>query len=138
MAAQLGNHFHVFPVTKDGLGERIQKLGTCPDTYQGPCEGAADVHYSADGRFVYGSNRGHNSIVVCKVEEDGTLTSRRWFSCEGDGPKSFYLTEDQRFIYIANQYSGNVVVKQVEEDGAIGETVTEVKIPKAVFVAERG
>ncbi|MBR0153803.1 MAG: lactonase family protein [Lachnospiraceae bacterium] len=136
VAAQLGNHFHVFPVTPAGLGPRIQTADMCPADYNEPCEGAADVHYSADGSLLYGSNRGHNSIVSFRVHPDGTLTEPRWASCGGDGPRSFCLSRDERFLFIANQYSGNVIVKRLTPRGEIGETVAQKKIPQAVFVAE--
>ena len=73
----------------DGSFEEIQKVPTLPEDFTDFNSGAA-VRVSKDGRFVYSSNRGHNSLVVFEVTEDGAglnFIQRR--STEGDFPRDF-------------------------------------------------
>ncbi|MEQ9582904.1 MAG: lactonase family protein, partial [Arenibacter sp.] len=55
-----------------GVFTKIDKKSTLPDDYQGP-NACADIHISNDGKFLYASNRGHNSIAVYSVSESGDL-----------------------------------------------------------------
>ena len=81
---------------------------TLPEDYRGKNQ-CADIHISADGRFLYGSNRGHNSIAVFAIDADsGALTPLQHASVAGDWPRNFALSPDGRFILVANQRSNNI------------------------------
>ena len=70
----------------------------------------AHILLSADGKFLYASNRGHNSIAVFAVNlEDGSLTLLGNKACGGEGPRNFVFSPDERFLLVANQHSANVV-----------------------------
>lgn len=76
----------------------------------------ADIHLSADEQFLYGSNRGENSIVVFKRNtEDGMLKKIQSISVEGDWPRNFTLAPQGNFLLVANQKSNNISVYKVNK-----------------------
>ncbi|MGA0541746.1 lactonase family protein [Neotabrizicola sp. VNH66] len=85
--------------------------------------GAADSHcsdlqISPDGRFLYAGNRGHDSIAVFAVEEDGRLTPQGHTPCGGRTPRNLALTPSGRHLLVANQNSDRVTV--LARDAATG------------------
>lgn len=97
---------------------------------------AADIHLAPDGRFLYASNRGDDSIAAFRLGEDGRATFLERTSAHGRGPRNFCLSPDGRFALIANQYSGNIAVcVRDTESGHIGEMVCDVPAPRAVCLA---
>jgi 6-phosphogluconolactonase (cycloisomerase 2 family) len=83
------------------------------------------IHTSADGRFLYVSDRGdYNHIIVFAIEADGTLREIQRRSSEGREPREFAITPDGRFMLIANQLSDAlVVIRRDAGSGALGETL---------------
>ncbi len=70
----------------------------------------AEIHLSKDGRFLYASNRGHNSITVYGIDPvTGFLDFLQNISTGGDWPRNFSLTPDELFVVVANQKSNNLV-----------------------------
>ncbi len=86
-----------------------QTLSTLPEGFEGK-NYCADIHFSADRKQIYGSNRGDNSIVTFDVEADGTLSSPRHQSCGGNWPRNFAVDPEGNFILVANQRSNLVSV----------------------------
>ena len=87
---------------------------------------AAALHLSADGRFLYASNRGDdNHIAVYAVDAgSGKLRALQRRSSEGRGPREFALAPDGRHLVVANQHSGSLVVIARDPDsGLLGATV---------------
>ena len=70
---------------------------------------SADIHISKDGKFLYASNRGHNSIAIYAIQADGSLNLIGHESTRGDGPRNFAISPDDRFLLVANQNSNNLV-----------------------------
>jgi 6-phosphogluconolactonase len=89
----------------------------------------ADVHASADGRFLYGSNRGHDSIVVYSIDaRNGQLALIGHTSTDGHWPRNFGLDPAGGILLVANQRSGTVVTFRIDPStGTLTELVkTEV------------
>jgi 6-phosphogluconolactonase len=115
-----------------GKWKEIQTVSTLPDDFKGT-NYCADIHVSPDGRFVYGSNRGHNSIAVYKT--DAGTNKLEWItsvSTQGDWPRNFTFSPDGQFLLVANQRSGNIAVFRMDESGIPRFTGNEVKIPAPV------
>ena len=75
----------------------------------------ADVHVAPSGRFLYGSNRGHNSIVVFAIDtRTGKPSLIEHVSTEGNWPRNFVIDPSGRFLLVANQRSDNVVVFRID------------------------
>ncbi|MBX9401543.1 lactonase family protein [Lysobacter sp. BMK333-48F3] len=102
----------------------VQTLALDPGRRQG--NAAAALHLSADGRYLYASNRGEdNHIAVYAVDAaSGRLSALQRRSSEGRGPREFALAPDGRHLVVANQHSGSLVVIARDPDtGLLGATV---------------
>jgi 6-phosphogluconolactonase len=94
----------------------------------------ADVHVSASGKFLYGSNRGHNSIVVFEIDpQTGKLKLVEHVSTAGDWPRNFTIDPTGAFLLVANQRSDNVVVFNIDQNtGRLTPTGNNYQIPSPV------
>ncbi|KAL3674302.1 hypothetical protein V7S43_000257 [Phytophthora oleae] len=115
----------------------IQNITTLPEGYT-TTSTAADIHLSKNGKFVYLSNRGHNSIAIYAINEaDGTLSPLGWESTRGTTPRGFTVYED--WLIVANQVSDDMYVFQIDEQtGLLSYTGKSYVIDGAVclYVAE--
>lgn len=104
---------------KEGELTFLQELSMLPPSFTGDV-GAADIHISPDGNYLYASNRGDaNDIAIYKINTNsGKLTYIQNQSVEGKGPRSFALSPDGRYLLVANQYTNDVIV--FERDAASG------------------
>jgi 6-phosphogluconolactonase len=97
-----------------GTLTHIDTVSTLPSDFSGVSY-CADVHVSPSGRFLYGSNRGHNSIVVFEIDQrSGKLKLVQHVSTQGNWPRNFTLDPSGRFLLVANQRSDNVVTFSVD------------------------
>ena len=118
---------------KNNNWEKFQTISTLPPSFEGESY-CADIHISADGRFLYGSNRGDNSIAIFVIESNTkNLISVGTVSTEGNWPRNFVLSPDGKFMLVANQRSGNITVFSVNPQNGIPEfTGKEIKLPSPV------
>jgi 6-phosphogluconolactonase len=71
---------------------------------------AADIHITKDGKFLYTSNRGAESIAIFKVNsENGSLTNIGYAPVLGANPRNFSLSPNQEFLLVANQDTNNII-----------------------------
>ena len=96
----------------------------------------ADIHVSPDGRFVYGSNRGHESIAIFEVDQnDGTLTPVDYVDIDGSIPRSFALTPDGNFLLVACQDTHTVNTFKIDKKtGSLTNTGYKIHVPSPVSV----
>lgn len=106
---ELNSTMTVFNVAKDGNLTEIQTISTLPQGFSEKSY-CADVHLSKDGKFLYGSNRGHNSIVTFKVGKDGKLSVAGYTPCGGEWPRNFTLDPTGKYLLVGNQNSGNIAL----------------------------
>lgn len=93
-----------------GILTALQTLPTLPKDYAGHST-SAEVQISPDGRFLYGSNRGHDSLAVYAVDPGaGTLTPLGHDSTRGRIPRNFVVSPDGEFVVAANQDTDNAIV----------------------------
>lgn len=102
----------------------------------------ADIHVHPSGRFVYGSNRGHNSIAIFLIDEEaGTIAPIGHQSTGGSTPRNFVIDPTGRFLLAANQATGSIVVFRIDqESGTLTQTEFQVEVPSPVclkFVPNR-
>ena len=87
----------------------VSSISTLPSQYN-QSNSCADIHISSDGSFVYASNRGHNSIVIYKVNaNDGTLSLVGHEATRGKVPRNFSLSPDGNYLLVANQKTNTIV-----------------------------
>jgi 6-phosphogluconolactonase len=75
----------------------------------------AHVVVHPNGRFVYGSNRGHDSIAIFAVTDDGTLAPVGWEPTQGKTPRFFGIEPSGAWLYAANQNSDTIVTFRVDQ-----------------------
>ncbi len=102
----------------DGGADRfrtIQTISTLPEGWDGK-NSCADLHLHPNGNFLYGSNRGHNSIVGYAVNKiTGMLELIGHQATEGDFPRNFAIAPSGKFMYVANQNTGNITLHSINE-----------------------
>jgi 6-phosphogluconolactonase len=110
----------------------IQTMSTLPTDFDGTSH-TADIHVSPDGRFLYGSNRGHDSIAIYEIDQDsGQLEARGHVLSGGKGPRNFALSPDGRFLFAAHHNTDDIHTFRVNlNDGSLEPTgqVTHVSAP---------
>lgn len=118
-----------------GSFKELQTISTLPETHTG-FNGGAAIRISKDGKFLYASNRGHNSLVVYSISEDGkTLNTLQWISVEGDFPRDFNLSKTDDFIVVSNQNSDNLTLFERNNDtGLLTLLQKDVFAPEVVCV----
>lgn len=93
----------------------------------------ADIHLSSDERFLYGSNRGENSIAVFKRNiKTGTIDKVQNMSVHGDWPRNFTLDPSGKFLLVANQKSNNISVFSINKDTGKLSFLYDVEAPTPV------
>lgn len=130
---EIGNTVNVYDydASTGNLTEK-QSINTLPDNFSERSH-TADIHVSPDGKFVYGSNRGHDSIAIYAVANDGTLTLVGQEPTGGGNPRNFAISPDGNYLLAENQDTNNIVTFKInKEDGTLTKTGAEVSVPKPV------
>lgn len=120
---------------EDGSFTEKQTIRAIPGDFTETNDASA-IHMSSDGKFLYTGNRGHNSIALFSVSEDGKeLTFIEHTATGGEWPRDFVLDPSEKFIVASNQHSGNLVLfARDAETGKLAETGSEVHVPEVVCV----
>jgi 6-phosphogluconolactonase len=130
---ELNNTVSVF----DYEGNRFikkQTIGTVPEN-SGGVSYCADIHVHPSGKFLYGSNRGHDSIVVFAIAKDGTLSVLQHFDNDVNWPRNFHITANGKYILIANERGNSIVVGEInQETGKITDTGKRIPVPAPVCI----
>ncbi|HME00351.1 MAG TPA: lactonase family protein [Terriglobia bacterium] len=125
-----------------GALHKLQTISTLPKDFKGAND-CAEIAVSGDGRFLYGSNRGHNSIAVFAIETlNGTLTPVEFVSTQGKTPRNFAIDPTGAYLFAANQDSDTIVVFHIDPNtGRLTPTGPVLDAPSPVcvtFVASGG
>lgn len=100
--------------SKGALTE-LQTLSTLPEGYK-QTSYCADVHVHPSGKFLYGSNRGHNSIVIYSIDDKtGKLTLIGHESTRGNWPRNFGIDPTGQFLLVGNQNSNSIATFKIDE-----------------------
>ena len=118
-----------------GALTQIETVTTLPEGFDGD-NSCAEVRVHPNGKFVYGSNRGHNSIVVYRVDlAEGGLSFVEHETADIKTPRNFNIDPTGRFCLVANQNSDSVVVFAIDpQTGALKPTGHKITIAKPVCV----
>jgi 6-phosphogluconolactonase len=111
----------------------VQTVPTLPRDFTGADTGA-DIHVSPDGRFLYCSNRGHDSIAAFKIDQrSGELTFIAHESTGGKTPRNFAIDPTGAFLLVANQNSDNIVTfRRDRNTGRLNATGHVAEVPSPV------
>ena len=123
-----------------GSLKEMQTISTLPTGFSGE-NSCADVHVSPSGKFLYGSNRGHDSIVVFSINPGtGKLTFVEHVSTGGKTPRNFTIDPTGAFLLAANQKSDNVVSFRIDAtSGRLRPTghVAEIPTPVCLVLSDK-
>jgi 6-phosphogluconolactonase len=123
---ELGDSVVVAQRSAQGTLAAIQTVDTLPAGFDGDQNACADIHVTPDGRYVYASNRGHNSLAIYSVDPaTGTLTPLGHQSTGGDWPRNFSVDPAGEIVLVANQQSDNIVTFRIDPaTGMLTQLVT--------------
>ncbi len=117
----------------DGTLKRVQTVATLPLGFSGR-SWTAEIAISESGKFLYGSNRGHDSIVSYSIDEDsGHLSYIEHVSTQGKHPRHFTIAPNGKFLLVANRDSDSIVSFRIDKDsGRLSPTGQITSVPKPV------
>ncbi|MBC7920468.1 MAG: lactonase family protein [Ferruginibacter sp.] len=117
-----------------GILKEVQTLSTLPKGVTSGNNACADVHVSPDGKFLYGSNRGHDSIVVYAIDgRTGKLTYVENASTQGKTPRNFTIDPTGTLLLAANQATDTVVTFRInQQTGKLTPTGQVAEVPTPV------
>lgn len=120
---------------EQGSLRELQTVPTLPAEWTGEST-AADLHVARSGRFLYASNRGHDSIAIFSVDGDtGMLRALGHASTQGRTPRNFAIDPSGRFLLVANQDSHTVVTLRIDaQSGLLAPTGQVAEVPSPVCV----
>jgi 6-phosphogluconolactonase len=116
-----------------GALTELQTVSTLPPDFSGT-NFCADIHVHPSGRFVYGSNRGHDSVVAFAIDQSaGKLNLIAHESTQGNWPRNFAIDPAGTFLLVANQNTDNVVAFRIDQQtGKLTATGQTAEIPAPV------
>ncbi|MEL7159514.1 MAG: lactonase family protein, partial [Bacteroidota bacterium] len=103
----------------------LQTLSTLPAGHTGTSY-CADLHLHPSGKFLYGSNRGHDSIVIYAINPvTGRLTDLGRVSTRGEFPRNFAVAPDGRHLWVANQNTNNIAAYAINQKTGLPKFLAE-------------
>ncbi|MBB4231026.1 6-phosphogluconolactonase (cycloisomerase 2 family) [Rhizobium mongolense] len=121
---------------RQGVLTSVDVLSALPRNFCGNSR-ASEIEISADGRHLYTSNRGHDSITTFSVAFNGQLTASHWTCSEGQTPRFFAMDPDQCWLYVANEDSDMIVPFRRNEDGSLARGGQEVRVGSPTSIVFR-
>ena len=113
----------------------LQTISTLPKDFAGANDDA-EIQVHPSGKFLYASNRGHDSIAVFAIDESkGTLTALQYVSTQGKVPRNFEIDPTGSRLFVANQKSDNIVIFRIDpKTGRLAPTGDVLHVPAPVCV----
>ena len=121
--------------TTSGQLTPVQELSTLPNAFKG-LNSTAECRLHPRGPFVYVSNRGHDSIAVYSVANNGRLTLIEIEKTGGKEPRNFYILPNGKWLIAENQNSDSIVVFAVAADGSLTPTQHSIKVGRPVCIRQ--
>lgn len=120
---------------ENGTLRQMTTVSTLPEDFKGD-NTTAEIKVRPDGKFLYGSNRGHDSIAVFAIDPvTGALKFTEAVSTGGRKPRNFEIAPGGTYILAANQKSDNVVVFKIDpESGHLNPTGQVIEVPSPVCI----
>lgn len=117
---ETGSTVMVFNVDFTGMLQLVQTLSTVREDFIGK-NFCAGILIGKSGDFLYGTNRGENSVVVYNIGEDGLLDLAGHDTCGGNWPRSFTIDPSGKFLLVGNQRSDNIAVFKINQKTGLPE-----------------
>ena len=132
LLCELGNEIQRFSYS-DGKLHFIDAVSTLPP---GAGESsAAAIKFSSDGKYLYASNRGDDSIAVFNVSDSGKLSVKDFYSSGGSSPRDFNILFEENIFVAANEFSSQAVFFNCDPNaGTIGTPCGELTLPRPLYI----
>jgi len=131
---ELDNTIVSFAVDYEGALIELKTVSTLPDEYA-DASYCGEIQLSPDGQFLYGSNRGHDSLVVFEVAGEGQLELVQHIETGWKHPRHFKITPDGNHLVVANRDSNNLVVfRRDSTTGMLNQSGDELSVPAPVCI----
>jgi 6-phosphogluconolactonase len=120
-----------------GALQLVQRVDMLPEDYD-EASYSADIHISPDGRFLYASNRGHDSLAIYSIDTaTGQIELLRHESTRGGHPRNFAVDTKGQYVFVTNRDDNNLVLFERDLDtGLLEYTGEEFEIPSAICVTQ--
>ncbi len=115
----------------------LERAKMLPDNFTAR-NSAADIHFSPDGKYLYASNRGHESLVIYSVNPtNGRLHVIGHQNTGGQHPRNFMIDKKGDYLLTANRDTDNIVVFKLDKKtGKLTPTGTEIKVPAVIALQQ--
>ena len=116
---ELDSTMATFAYDDDDNWTRLSVLSTLPDGYVQPAgrpNTCADVHVHPNGKFLYGSNRGHDSIVIYALDADGRPKLLEHEATRGAWPRAFMVDPRGQYLVVGNRHTDNAAIFSIDAD----------------------
>jgi 6-phosphogluconolactonase len=119
-----------------GVLAEIESVSTLPKGFSGESS-TAEIYVHKSGRFLYGSNRGHDSIAVFSIDRGtGRLTLVQHEPTQGQVPRNFEIDPSGKWMFVANQKTGSVVIFKIDQQtGRLSPAGSSFQVGSPVSVA---
>lgn len=116
-----------------GVLRKLNTVSTLPKGFTGSNDGA-EIKVHPNGKFLFASNRGHDSIAVFSIDNrTGALTPVGDFSTQGKTPRNFEIDPTGTFLLVANEDGNNIVVYRIDpKSGRLTATGQTLEVPAPV------
>lgn len=120
---------------KNAALRQIQTISTLPDGFKGQND-TAEIEVHPNGKFLYVSNRGHDSIAIYAIDgKNGTLRNIEYVPSGGKTPRNFAIDPSGSYLFAANQHSDKVVIFRIDaNNGRLIPTGEELEAPSPVCI----
>jgi 6-phosphogluconolactonase len=136
VVAEMASSVTAFSIDlKAGTLNRLQTVSALPKDFKDENDDA-EIHIHPNGKFLYTSNRGHDSIAVFAIDpKKGTLTPIEHVSTQGKTPRNFEIDPTGKFLFAENQSSDNIVIFHIDENtGRLKPTGKTIEVPSPVDI----
>ncbi len=117
-----------------GKAEVMESTSTLPVGYEEE-NLCADIHVHPGGRFLYASNRGHNSIAIFELDSEGVPVMIGLEPVRGERPRNFSIDPSGNFIFVANKTTGNITVFKIDnKTGLLDFTGSNLEVSSPVCI----
>ena len=114
-----------------GHMEHICDLSMLPDDFEAFTK-AADIHITPDGKYLYASNRGHDSLAIFQINQaDGTLNPVRIMKCGGSWPRAFAIDPEGSHLLVANKRSNLISVNKIDAESGLYQELAKTNTASA-------
>ena len=110
----------------------LDQVSSLPEDFEGESSGAA-IKLTQDGKYLYASNRGHNSLVAYQVQDNYTLTDPAWTPTYGQTPRDFALSPGEDLVLVGHQDQNVLTLfERNPQDGHLSLLEKDVYAPEVV------